>query len=115
MKTGGKFKLVLKPRSSQNLLVSSSAVAKINYVPILDLRRTFFLAIGGLGKYNALFFKKSAGDAGVPVCEAVKNTETIYCGQTGIFLSELGPYCGRLRVDAIAVNNVQSNVATGTA
>jgi hypothetical protein len=104
-----------KSRYSYNLLFSSALTAKLNYVQILGIGRKFFLAAGGHGKYKAFLLKKSAADACVPVCEAVKNVEIISCGQTGIFLRELGLYRGRLRVEAIAVNNVQLNVAIGTA
>jgi hypothetical protein len=74
-----------KPIGLHNMLLSNASNAKFNYKQIIDVGRNFFLDSFVLGKYKVLLCNKVAGDA------------------------------GRLRVNAIAVNNVQSNVATGTA
>jgi len=107
--------MAMESRDLHNLLLSSAATAELNYMQVLGLGRNHFLASGSLGARKALLYKMSAGYAVVPVCEAVENVETISCGQSGIFLRELGHYRDRLHVGAIVLNNVQSNVAIGTA
>jgi len=107
--------MAMESRDLHNLLLRSAATAELNFMQILVSGRNHFLASDSLGARKALLYKMSVGYAVVPVCDAVENVETISCGQSAIFLRELGHYHDRLHVGAIVLNNVQSNVATGTA
>jgi hypothetical protein len=112
---GELIKMAMESRDLHDPLLSSPATAEPNYMQIIGLERNHFLVSGSLGAYKALLYKMSAGYAVVPVCGAVENVETISCGQSEIFLRKLGHYHDRLHVGAIVLNNVQSNVAIGTA
>jgi hypothetical protein len=70
----------------RSLLISTAATAELNYVRDLGSSPNLLLASGNLGAYEALLYIMTAGDAGVPVYEVIKNVETRYCTQSGILL-----------------------------
>jgi hypothetical protein len=76
----------LNHRDLHPLFFNKAAIAELNYVRKLSSSSSLLLATGNLGAYEALLYIMSAGGAGVPVYEVIKNVETRYCSQSGILL-----------------------------